>query len=149
MREGSSFLRLRGEPTFAGDLSKQQKSSLGLGQYRGRKCERGHHFEARERPRQARRRKEEDGRRKDGTRSLKREPTHQRMVGNIGVYIDFKYFFLDFLFFLKWIFAVFLMDFKFWGAAPGGFFENPTTFGISGLKIKENFGKVSNIFEKL
>ena len=25
------------------------------------------------------------------------------------------------------------MDFKFWGAAPGGFFENPTIFGVLGL----------------
>ena len=25
------------------------------------------------------------------------------------------------------------MDFKFWGAAPGGFFENPTIFGVFGL----------------
>ena len=25
------------------------------------------------------------------------------------------------------------MDFKFWGAAPGGFFENPTIFDVFGL----------------
>ena len=25
------------------------------------------------------------------------------------------------------------MDFKFWGAAPGGFSENPTIFGVFGL----------------
>ena len=25
------------------------------------------------------------------------------------------------------------MDFKFWGAAPGGFFENPTIFVVFGL----------------
>ena len=25
------------------------------------------------------------------------------------------------------------MDFKFWAAAPGGFFENPTIFGVFGL----------------
>ena len=25
------------------------------------------------------------------------------------------------------------MDFKFWGAAPGGFFENPMIFGVFGL----------------
>ena len=31
------------------------------------------------------------------------------------------------------IFNGFLMDFKFWGAAPGGFFENPTIFGVFGL----------------
>ena len=74
-REGSSFW-------FAAGESMQQKSSLGLGQYRGRKCERGHHFEARERPRQARRRKDEEGR-KDGTATLKREPAHQGMVGKI------------------------------------------------------------------
>ena len=67
-------------PSLAGGESMQQKSSLGLSQYRGRKCERGHRFEARERPRQARRRR---GGEEDGTRSLKREPTHQRMVGKI------------------------------------------------------------------
>ena len=27
----------------------------------------------------------------------------------------------------------FLMDFKFWGAAPGGFFENPTILDVFGL----------------
>ena len=31
------------------------------------------------------------------------------------------------------------MDFKFWGAAPGGFFENPTIFGSFGLKMKEKW----------
>ena len=31
------------------------------------------------------------------------------------------------------IFHGFLMDFKFWGAAPGGFFENPAIFGVLGL----------------
>ena len=30
------------------------------------------------------------------------------------------------------IFDGFLMDIKFWGAAPGGFFENPTIFGVLG-----------------
>ena len=39
------------------------------------------------------------------------------------------------------------MDFKFWGAAPGGFFENPTIFGIFGLQIQENFENKSKIFE--
>ena len=33
----------------------------------------------------------------------------------------------------QWIFDGFLMGFKFWGAAPGGFFENPTIFGVFGL----------------
>ena len=29
--------------------------------------------------------------------------------------------------------SLLLMDSKFWGAAPGGFFENPTIFGVFGL----------------
>ena len=40
---------------------------------------------------------------------------------------------LDFL----WLFDGFLMGFKFWGAAPGGFFENPMIFNVLGLKIQE------------
>ena len=40
------------------------------------------------------------------------------------------------------------MGFKFWGAAPGGFFENPTIFGVFGLKIQDNSGKKSKILEK-
>ena len=36
------------------------------------------------------------------------------------------------------------MDFKFWDAAPGGFFENPTIFGILGLRIQENSTKKKN-----
>ena len=40
------------------------------------------------------------------------------------------------------------MDFKFWGAAPGGFFENPTIFGVFGLKIQENSTKTSIFFSK-
>ena len=48
----------------------------------------------------------------------------------------------------QWIFDGFLMGFKFWVAAPGGFFENPTIFGSFGLKIQENSRKKFKIFEK-
>ena len=33
------------------------------------------------------------------------------------------------------IFDGFLMGFKFWVAAPGGFFENPAIFGSFGLQL--------------
>ena len=42
-----AFLQLEGSSFwFAAGERMQQKSSLGLGQYRSRKCERGEHFEA-------------------------------------------------------------------------------------------------------
>ena len=71
MRQGSAILRRYGERPRA-----EQKSSLGPGQYRGWKCDRGHGQEA-----EAGEEEGEAGEGEDGTVSLKREPTHQGMVG--------------------------------------------------------------------
>ena len=39
----------------------------------------------------------------------------------------------------------FLMDFKFWGAAPGGFFENPTFFLRFWVCFSEFWGSLGTL----